>query len=302
MIALAFGLAALFVVYGAVRGLRLLRTDPLAQLSEQDRGLVHQSVQAKKTDVGPIGRLAGTLGHELTPLLGDGYRRVMTARIIESGRADYADFAQFMTMKAKLAVLGAIPALLICLYLNFWLLGLGFVVLLFFIPDIALWSKAAERQEQIEDDLPDFLDVLAVTVSAGLSFRGALERVIERSDGPLSEEMLLTLRQMDVGQSRSEAFQDLRTRTRSESLESFITALLQSEELGAPLTDALNQIALDMRRVTAQRARQKAARANPKISAVVSLIMVPATMILIGVGMFFAVDIDFGELFGTLQQ
>lgn len=173
---------------------------------------------------------------------------------------------------------------------------------LFFIPDIALWSKASERQEQIEDELPDFLDVLAVTVSAGLSFRGALERVIERSDGPLTEEMRLTLRQMDMGPSRTEAFQDLRARTRSESLESFITALLQSEELGAPLTDALNQIALDMRRVTAQRARQKAARANPKISAVVSLVMVPATMILIGVGMFFAVDIDFGELFGNLQQ
>lgn len=302
MIVLALGLAALAVVVTALRGVRLLRTDPLAELSEQDRGLIRDTVRAKKSDDGPISRLAGTVGRELAPLLGDGYRRFMTAKIVESGRADYADFTQFMSMKSKLALFGAIPALLICLYLHYWLAGLGFVVVLFFIPDIALWSKASERQEQIEDELPDFLDVLAVTVSAGLSFRGALERVIERSDGPLTEEMRLTLRQMDVGQSRTEAFQDLRARTRSESLESFITALLQSEELGAPLTDALNQIALDMRRVTAQRARQKAARANPKISAVVSLVMVPATMILIGVGMFFAVDIDFGELFGNLQQ
>lgn len=302
MIAFAFGLGALAVAFAVVNGVRLLRADPLDALTAQDRGLIHQSVQAKKTDVGPIGRMAQSLARELGPLMGDAYRRFMTRKIIESGRADYADFAQFMTMKSKLVILGAVPTLLICLYLNFWVAGVAFILALFFIPDIALWSKASERQEEIEDELPDFLDVLAVTVSAGLSFRGALERVIERSDGPLSEEMLLTLRQMDVGQSRTEAFEDLRRRTTSESLESFITALLQSEELGSPLTDALNQIALDMRRVTAQRARQKAARANPKISAVVSLVMVPATMILIGVGMFFAVDIDFGELFGNLQQ
>lgn len=302
MIAFALGLAALAVVVTALRGVRLLRADPLEDLSEQDRGLIRETVRAKKSESGPISRLADTLGREITPLLGDGYRRFMTAKIIESGREDYADFSQFMSLKAKLAVFGAIPALLVCLYFGYWIAGIGFVAVLFFIPDISLWSQASERQEKIEDELPDFLDVLAVTVSAGLSFRGALERVIERSDGPLTDEMRLTLRQMDVGQSRSEAFQDLRKRTRSESLESFITALLQSEELGAPLTDALNQIALDMRRVTAQRARQKAAKANPKISAVVSLVMVPATMVLIGVGMFFAVDIDFGELFGNLQQ
>ncbi|SMY13292.1 type II secretion system F family protein [Brevibacterium jeotgali] len=302
MIAFAFGLGALAVAFAGVHGVRLLRADPLDALTAQDRGLIHRSVQAKKTDVGPIGRMAQSLARELGPLMGDAYRRFMTRKIIESGRADYADFAQFMTMKSKLVILGAVPTLLICLYLNFWVAGVAFILALFLIPDIALWSKASERQEEIEDELPDFLDVLAVTVSAGLSFRGALERVIERSDGPLSEEMLLTLRQMDVGQSRTEAFEDLRRRTTSESLESFITALLQSEELGSPLTDALNQIALDMRRVTAQRARQKAARANPKISAVVSLVMVPATMILIGVGMFFAVDIDFGQLFGNLRQ
>src|SRR5699024_5008060 len=151
VIALGLGLAALAVVATAVHGLRLLRTDPLSELSEQDRGLIHRSVRAKKTDVGPVGRLAATAGRELTPLLGDGYRRVMTARIVESGRADYADFSQFMAMKAKLAVLGALPALLICLYFNYWVVGLGFIAVLFFIPDIALWSKASERQEQIED-------------------------------------------------------------------------------------------------------------------------------------------------------
>lgn len=302
MIALAFGLGGLLILFAAYRGLRMMRSDPLDALSEQDRALIREPAQAKQSAAGPISRMAEKLSREFEPILGSGYENVMTRKIVESGKADYSDFAQFMQTKTRLALIGAAPAVLIGVYFGYWIAAVGIVLALFFIPDIALWSKASERQEQIEDDLPDFLDVLAVTVSAGLSFRAALERVIERTEGPLSEEMRLTLQQMDIGQSRSEAFSDLRSRTSSESLESFVVALLQSEELGSPLTEALNQIALDMRRVTAQRARQKAAKANPKISAVVSFIMVPATMLLIGVGMFYAIDIDFGQLFGGLSQ
>lgn len=302
MIALAFGLCALLICFAAYRGLSMMRSDPLDALSEQDRALVRVPVQKQKAQTGPLSRMAERFGREFENILGTGYQNLMTRKIVESGKADYANFSQFMTMKTKLALLGAAPALLLGVFFGYWLAAVGVVLALFFIPDIALWSKASERQEKIEDDLPDFLDVLAVTVSAGLSFRGALERVIDRSEGPLAEEMQLVLRQMDVGESRSEAFSDLRTRNSSKSLDSFVVALLQSEELGAPLTEALNQIALDMRRVTAQRARQKASRANPKISAVVSLIMVPATMLLIGVGMYYTLDFDLGEIFGRLNR
>ena len=300
MIALVFGLCALLVFLVAYRGLSMMRSDPLDSLSEQDRALVRGPIQQQKADNGPISRLAVAISGEFEKILGSGYRNFMTRKIVESGKDDYASFSQFITTKTRLLLLGTAPALLVGGYFGYWLLALGILLALFFIPDIALWSKAAERQEKIEDDLPDFLDVLAVTVSAGLLFRGALERVIERSEGPLAEEMQLVLRQMDVGQSRAEAFADLRARTSSNSLDSFVVALMQSEELGSPLTEALNQIALDMRQVTAQRARQKASKANPKISAVVSLIMVPATMLLIGVAMFYSVD--FADIFGKLRQ
>lgn len=114
---------------------------------------------------------------------------------------------------------------------------------------------------QIERELPDFLDILAVTVTAGLGFRAAMERVGETLDGPLAEEIGRTLRRMDVGVRRRQAFVELRERNpRSTTMGPFVTAIIQAEELGAPLADTLNQFAGDMRREFFQQARRRVAR------------------------------------------
>jgi tight adherence protein C len=90
----------------------------------------------------------------------------------------------------------------------------------------------------------------------------------------------------------------LRSRNDSEALSQFVTAFLQSEELGAPLADTLNQIALDMRRSSAQRLRQKAARAVPKVTLITTTLLVPGAIILIAVGMYLGSDIEFGSILG----
>ena len=87
-----------------------------------------------------------------------------------------------------------------------------------FGPDVWLAREGRLRQERIERDLPDFLDILAVTVRAGLGYRAALGRVAEELGGPISEEMLTALRQMELGASRRQAFLALRERSTSESL------------------------------------------------------------------------------------
>ena len=131
------------------------------------------------------------------------------------------------------------------------------------------------RQEQIERDLPDFLDILAVTVRAGLGYRLALGRVAEALGGPVGEEMLVALRQMALGASRGAAFEALRDRNASEQLWSFVAAQLQAEELGVPLSEALNDIATDMRRAAHQAARRRAARATPRVSLIVTSLYPP---------------------------
>ena len=123
---------------------------------------------------------------------------------------------------------------------------------------------------------------------AGLGYRYALRRVAEALEGPVSEEMLTVLRQIDLGQDRRDAFLALRERNKSESLKSFVAAQLQAEELGVPLAEALNDIASDMRRLAHQNARRQAQRAGPRVSLIVTTLIVPGSMILILLSVFFA--------------
>uniref|UniRef100_A0AAU3I1F8 Type II secretion system F family protein n=1 Tax=Streptomyces sp. NBC_01393 TaxID=2903851 RepID=A0AAU3I1F8_9ACTN len=164
--------------------------------------------------------------------------------------------------------------------------------------DALIWQAVRERKEVIERTLPDFLDVLAVVVSAGLGFRQALDRVSEKYEGPWADELRITLRQMDMGVSRRQAFDELRRRNSSEQVAQFVSALQQGEELGSPIAETLIQLATDMRRTDAQNARRRAAKTIPKATMVTLVFMLPATMILIATGMFLGSGTDFGSILG----
>jgi tight adherence protein C len=84
-------------------------------------------------------------------------------------------------------------------------------------------------------------------------------------------------------------------------MHSFVSAFLQAEELGAPLADTLNQIALDMRRESAQRIRRQAAQTVPRVTLVTSLVLVPAALILVLVGLVVGLDLNFGDLFKSVS-
>lgn len=164
--------------------------------------------------------------------------------------------------------------------------------------DVSLLVLAHGRLQEIERTLPDFLDVLAVTVSAGLSFRHALSRVSENIRGPLAQEFSTALREMELGTSRREAFEELRTRNAScEPLSQFVTAVLQAEELGAPLTRALIEISEDMRRQSAQSARRRAARAAPRVTLIVTTVMVPGAIILLVGALFIGGEATLPDVF-----
>jgi tight adherence protein C len=177
-----------------------------------------------------------------------------------------------------------------------WILGAAIAVAGWFLIDLSLRSAASKRQARMDRDLPDFLDILSVSVRAGLSFRGALARVAEAVPGPLSDEMLLALRKMELGESRRAALVELRDRNESEVLSRFIASLLQGEELGTPIADTLAQLATEVRREDAARARQRAARAAPRVSLVVTLIILPAAMLIMMTGMLISTDFSL-ELF-----
>jgi tight adherence protein C len=145
------------------------------------------------------------------------------------------------------------------------------------------------------------LDILAVTVSAGIAFRAAMARVIDRFDGALSREIRLTLDQLAHGASLRVAFSSMDKRTGSQAMHSFVSAFLQAEELGAPLADTLNQIAMDMRRESAQRMRRRAAQTAPRVTLVTSLVLVPATLVLVIVGLLIGTNFNLNDLIGSFS-
>ncbi|GAB4084445.1 DUF5936 domain-containing protein [Myceligenerans cantabricum] len=200
--------------------------------------------------------------------------------IRRAGRPDGITLTMFVRREAALVLLGALFGLLLGVQ-GQWQIAL----VLFFA--LSAWMRAwlhleaRKRQQQVDQELPDFLDVLAVTVTAGLGFRQALERVCEFHGGALAAEMRTALREMNVGSSRRKVFEALRDRTKSRAVGTFVTALLQAEELGVPLAEALTSIAADVRREHAEAVRQKAARAAPLVSLAVTATILPGALILI---------------------
>lgn len=166
--------------------------------------------------------------------------------------------------------------------------------------EFVMYGKRVARQDEIQRSMPDFLDVLAVTVSAGLSFRLALHRVTESMPGALADEFMVALRQMELGTPRREAFEDLRNRNNSEAVDQFVTALLQAEELGAPLTTAMMDIGNDMRREAAQWAKRKAQRTAPKITGITLGLTLPALMLVVMGAVYYGSGVGAGGgLFGN---
>ncbi|HSK22822.1 MAG TPA: type II secretion system F family protein [Egicoccus sp.] len=201
-------------------------------------------------------------------------------------------------LAARKASYGIVLGLVGLVTASAWWMPIALGLFGFFLPELSLRSQAKERQDEISRALPDFLDVLSVTVSAGLDFRSALTRVADAFDGPLSDEIRTALQQMMLGTPRREALHALRARNSSEPLSEFVTALQQAEELGAPLTSALAGIAGDVRKAYGQQARREAAKVEPRLSVVMTITLIPAAMITIGVGFYLSSGVDFGAMFG----
>lgn len=295
MIGLFLGLAMGVAVTGVLWAIRMLRSGaPLPA----DLAL---ALEVGSSRVSAGGSAVDRMGVRLAPLV----LRLMGPRAVDRKRRriDQAGNPGGLTIDryaARRAVHGLFGLLLALVFFSagrplLGLLGLAFGAL---AADAAIWQGMRERRDAIDRTLPDFLDVLAVVVSAGLGFRQALDRVSARYEGPWADEIRITLRQMDMGVSRRQAFEELRRRNDSEPVNQFVTALQQGEELGAPIAETLIQIAQDMRRTDAQNARRRAARAIPMATMATLVFMVPATMIIIVAGMLLGSGTDFSSILG----
>jgi tight adherence protein C len=149
------------------------------------------------------------------------------------------------------------------------------------LPAAWLSRKVSERQGAILKDLPDTLDLLAISVEAGMGFEGALEIVCQHFNSPLSAEFARTLHEMELGLPRRDAFQNLKRRTEVPELSNFVLALLQADALGIPIGRVLKTQASEMRNKRRQWAREKAAKLPVKMLFPLVGFVFPAIMVVV---------------------
>jgi tight adherence protein C len=138
--------------------------------------------------------------------------------------------------------------------------GLGF-----FMPEFWLSRRIRARQKLVLLAVPDTLDLLTISVRAGLSFDGALAKVVEKTHGPLSDEFRRALAEIRVGKTRRDALRDITVRTDVAALNNFIGAIIQAEQLGVSISKVLQVQSEQLRIERRQRAEEAAAKAPIKM-------------------------------------
>jgi tight adherence protein C len=146
-----------------------------------------------------------------------------------------------------------------------------------------------DRLGRIDDQLPELIDLLVVTVEAGLGFAGSLRLAADRLKRPLGDELRLTLQEQNLGLATSEALENLLLRADTPSMRSFVRSVVQGETLGVSIGQILRNIAIDMRKRRRAKAEEKAQKAPVKILFPLILLIFPAMFVVILVPAAFSI-------------
>jgi tight adherence protein C len=233
-----------------------LSVDRKAQRAVRD--LLTQGAAIAVTGPQSRGSALELIGYRLTP---GNYVQKLDRLLSLAGRPPSLPLGRVLAAKPLLGLFGALFGFLLSANSSSGLLKLVgiFVVLLgYFIPDLLLYSKGQERQKALQLELANTMDQMLISVEAGLGFEGAMARAGENGKGPLAEELVRTLQDMQVGRSRRESYLALAERTNVPELRSFVQAVIQADTYGIAISRVLRVQAKVMRVKRRQRAEEKA--------------------------------------------
>jgi tight adherence protein C len=154
-------------------------------------------------------------------------------------------------------------------------------ILGFIGPDLLLFSRGKERGERIARALPETIDLLNMTVGAGLGFQAGLDRISRSEGNPLSDEFRRVLAEIRLGDSRTHAFTSMAERINRPEIWSFTNAISQVEKLGIPITSALKDQAKMIRAERREKAREIAQKLPVKILAPIMLLLLPSVLVIV---------------------
>ena len=154
-------------------------------------------------------------------------------------------------------------------------------VLINIMPKLYLKHKISERQKEIERSLPDVLDLLTVSIEAGLSFDGAVAKLVEKMSGVLVEELSIVLKEMRVGISKRDAFKSLVERVPAPSLVTFVGSIMQADQLGVSIGNVLRIQSSQVRQKRRQKTRENAMKAPIKMLLPMIIFIMPTIFIVL---------------------
>jgi tight adherence protein C len=229
-----------------------------------------------------VGGLTG-IGRRFTPV---GYVEKTRQKFVWSGQGTAESVDRFLAVRVVTVTLVPLWFLFVFVggvgsgMLQLMLFGLGALVLVLG-PDAMLNRRVAERQSEIQRGLPDILDLLTISVEAGLGFEQALDRVVAAVPGPLSDEFGRMLGEMQAGASRGDAMRSMEHRTNVPEVRSFVLAVLQADTFGVSIGRVLRAQADEMRIKRRQLAQEKAQKAPVKMLIPMVFCIFPALFVVI---------------------
>lgn len=302
---LPFGLLA---VFGAVV---LTMVAGQAVLADRRRALEMLQAQVPEVDIRGRQLAEPFLDRVLVPMLGSlgdlakritpiGMRERIARQLVLAGNPP-DDAAKVAAFKVFGALAGAVVAIGLAA-----LAGGSHVLLVaapvfgatfgYLLPGAGLGQKAIHRQDSIRLALPDIMDLLTISVEAGLSFDAALAHVRRNVGGPLSDEIGRMLQEMQLGMSRTDAMRGLGDRTSVEELKAFVLAIVQADVFGISIANVLRAQAKELRLKRRQRAEEKAIKVPVKMLFPLIFCILPSMFIvLIGPGIIKISNIFLGH-------
>lgn len=234
-------------------------------------------------DTGPVvegGRVVA-LARRLTP---SGLVRTLDGLLARAGRP--AAWPLERVLVSKLVLVVAVAGLSVLLVgttpgLRMGALAVFSTGLAWVVPELLLHSQGQKRRKAVELALPDTLDQLTIAVEAGLGFEAAMAHVARNSKGPLPEELVRTLQDIQVGQPRRTAYLALAERTGALDLKRFVRAIVQADQHGVSIARVLATQAEEMRLKRRQRAEEKAMQIPVKVVFPLILFILPVLFIVV---------------------
>ena len=298
MLVAVFSLSVALLVFAILYAVIKAKVVPQQELNERLKAL-DEGYEGKKTQriddhkdeipgfrervVTPLGKYLGNLITRLAPAA---WSVALERKLVTAGKVRVwtaQGFAVFWVIVVLLVLVAAIkyaygrpdlaPVQLTMVVLLFTAMGSA-------MPWIMLRIMAQKRQKLIMKQLPEVLDLLCVSVQAGLSFDAALRRIVERMDGPLIEECTRMLEDVRMGLPRRQALRMMGERCGVQEVSLFVTSIIQAERLGTSLGKTLNNQAINMRERRRQTIKTEAMKAPVKMIFPMLLFIFPSIFVI----------------------